>query len=315
MPRVATTSSARSCQLPTGGKIPPSPALKFRCPAKGCLWSYSRRSDLKRHLPIHMSPEERENRMYKCPEASCNKKFLQKSNMITHHTARHTGLRPYICTQCSYCTADPSCLHRHMCDIHAYVPGSEPRKKQSAATVLFSMIEPVLPASPSSEYSDSWNSEPFSTAAPSSPSISYDEQSAFYSLPTTPDYVLHSDPPSPASSCDSSPPASPTTPQGWMWDPTFEAACSVMDDECSIVESSASLAPLTHYPAEGITFFDTGCDASLFFNVEQSPCNDSLLPPFFPTSAYDLAPSYPLDSVDVGFTSDVFNEQWLEVQV
>ncbi|KAJ7753498.1 hypothetical protein B0H16DRAFT_1834584 [Mycena metata] len=314
MPRVAIISSTRSRQIPTGGKIPPSTALRFRCPEQGCLWSYSRQSDLKRHLSTHMSPEEREKQMYKCPEAGCMKKFLQKSNMITHYTARHTGIRPHICTQCSYCTADPSCLHRHMCNIHAYVPGSGQRKKQSTAAARFEMIDPVLRASPSSEYSESWNSEA-SPPAPSSPSASYDDQS-FYSLPTTPEYALYPDLLSPSSSFDSSLAASPATPQSWEWDPTFEAACFIMGDEFPTVEPSAALAPLAHYPAEGIALFEPDCDASvLFLGTEQSHCNDSMLPPFLPTPAYDFAPEYSLDSVEVGFTSEVFNGEWAKVQV
>ncbi|KAJ7753529.1 hypothetical protein B0H16DRAFT_1723151 [Mycena metata] len=310
MPRVAIISSTRSRQIPTGGKIPPSTALRFRCPEAGCLWSYSRQSDLKRHLPTHMLSEEREKQMYKCPEAGCIKKFLQKSNMITHYTARHTGMKPYICTQCSYCTADPSCLHRHMCNIHAYVLRSGKRKKQSKAAVLFEMIDPVVHASPSFEYSDSCNSEASSSPAPSSPNASYDDQSSFYSLPTTPDdHALYSDLPSPSSSCDSSLPASPATPQSWEWDPTFEAACS-MRDECPIVEPSAALAPLAHSPAEGIAFFEPEC--ALFLSTQQSHCNDSMLPPlfpsptyeFFPTPAYDFTPEYALDLLEGGFTSD-----------
>ncbi|KAJ7722012.1 hypothetical protein B0H16DRAFT_1692021 [Mycena metata] len=309
MPRVATTSSARPRQLPSGGRMPPSPALRFRCPEQGCLWSYSRRSDLNRHLPTHMSPEEREKQMYQCPEVGCTKKFLQKSNMITHYTASHTGLKPYICTQCSYCTADPACLHRHMRDIHAYVPGSEPRRKQSAASALLSSImEPVVRCvSPSSE-SESWN-----MSTPSSPNakLYYPHDALYLDLPS----------PSSSSSCDSSLPASPE--DSWMWDPSFEAALACFD----VIEPAPALAPLTHYPAEGTTVFDA---ATLFLNT---PCGD-VDAPFFPLPpadcTYDLAPayaySYPLDPLDLGFTFTgvldgftstlpVFDGEWTEVQV
>ncbi|KAJ7789957.1 hypothetical protein B0H14DRAFT_3571582 [Mycena olivaceomarginata] len=204
MPRVATTSTSRSQKL-ADGKVPPSPPLRVR-----------------RHMPRHMSAEEREKQMYKCPHPGCTHQSLQKSNLQTHFNSKQClWLKPHVCKKCTYCASDPSSLHRHMVAIHKYVSGTTPRKRRSIApsSSIPAFGEPILPVSPSSDYSD-YTSDAWSAGASPSPS------SSAYSH-------FSPSPPSSSSSDEelfafiSSPPSlptSPTGPNGWIWDAHFEEA-------------------------------------------------------------------------------------------
>ncbi|KAJ7741157.1 hypothetical protein DFH07DRAFT_59043 [Mycena maculata] len=300
MPRVATNSS-RSHTSPASGKTPPCPPLRFPCPEQGCPWSYDRQSDLKRHSVRHMSPEEKSRRMYACPEIGCTHKALQKSNLATHYNAKHSGLKPHICTKCSYCAADPSCLHKHMRTIHGYVSGTQPRKKRSAAvSELFDTISSPFAVAVSSSGSPGssgsrWTASPSPAASfdslpsPLSPAPSVCSSDDCYSFPTTPDAhaIFYPYMPSPASSTDSSMPPSSTVSDDWMWDPSFEAACQAMGDWCASVPPTAlPAAPAMFYPAENMGSFASGCGPSDFFPASFDITSD----PFaFPSVMYDIS--------------------------
>ncbi|KAJ7478719.1 hypothetical protein B0H11DRAFT_1282154 [Mycena galericulata] len=287
MPRVATASTSKSLKSPITGKTPPCPPLRFRCTAQGCPWSYARGSDLKRHNQRHMSTEEKEKHMIPCPMEGCTHKALQKSNMDTHYTAKHTGFRPHICPNCTYCAADPSCLHKHMRAKHDRVPGNERRRKRSGAVSdSFPYIAqpasstPSTVSSPSSQSSSesstsAWTPSPSPTedlfSSPSPPAASSDEEFSLYSPPTTPEDALFSSyTSSPSSSSDiASLPASPSASGDWTWDPTFEAACLAMEIECSIPSvppTAAAASPATLYPGAHIDLFGAGCvDSAAIF--------------------------------------------------
>ncbi|KAJ7186431.1 hypothetical protein C8R46DRAFT_1341860 [Mycena filopes] len=286
--------------LPTGGKLPPSPPLKFRCPEAGCPWSYRGSGDLNRHLPRHMSPEERESKMFKCLHGGCPRKFLQKSNMKTHYTSQHTGLKPHFCTECAYSSADPSCLHRHMRNLHAYVPGTQPRRKRSSTTPSSPLFDAPSPDSGSSSASGSaWSvaSSPVASAAPASPSSSTFDAELLYS-PSTSAY-------SPTPSMDSLP-VSPDA-SAWAWDPSFEAACF------SITASPSLEQPQLLYPGEVFDEFlhiptpsgSSSPDTSLLFPIP-SELNFSLN---LDSQHLDLsALDYTLPDSDL-----VFPEEWCGV--
>ncbi|KAJ7444504.1 hypothetical protein FB451DRAFT_1434399 [Mycena latifolia] len=257
MPRLATTStSSSSHRKPSGGKTPPCPPLRFRCIKQGCLWSFARKSCLERHLHRHKSPVEKDKLMYKCPEHRCTHKTLQKSNLITHYHAKHAGLKPHICSECSYCAADPSCLYRHMQVVHRTAFGTAPRVRRAAgctAAFLFTLERAGSPvSSPDSEIaSGAWT-----TFSPTS--------SDSESLPISP------------ASTDASPPASPPASEdAWTWEPTFEEACSAM----GIILPLPVQPPALHCPAESLVGFVPGFDESAMF--------------FMPI---DDKPVYPLDS-------------------
>ncbi|KAJ7847758.1 hypothetical protein B0H14DRAFT_3138454 [Mycena olivaceomarginata] len=292
MPRVATTSTSRSQKL-ADGKVPPSPPLRVRCPESSCPWSFRTQTDLRRHMPRHMSAEEREKQMYKCPHPGCTHQSLQKSNLQTHFNSKHSGLKPHVCKKCTYCASDPSSLHRHMVAIHKYVSGTTPRKRRSIApsSSIPAFGEPILPVSPSSDYSD-YTSDAWSAGASPSPS------SSAYSH-------FSPSPPSSSSSDEelfafiSSPPSlptSPTGPNGWMWDAHFEEAFFPTCEKSSVVEFTPSPEPALQYPAQGIDFLAAGHDAATFlptcFDIEQQQeplFGDSLLffqPP--PAASYEL---------------------------
>ncbi|KAF8212615.1 hypothetical protein K438DRAFT_2009971 [Mycena galopus ATCC 62051] len=330
MPRVATTSTSRSHKLAEGGKTPPNPPLRLRCPQDDCPWSFRTQTDLKRHLPRHMSHEEREKqydlfiaarvssltiflRMYKCPQPGCSHKSLQKSNLETHYVSKHTGIKPHVCKQCTYCASDPSCLHRHMRAVHAYVSGTAPRKKRSdeySATVP-AVAEPTTAGSSAADYSefiaDSWtgaSSPSSSTYSPFSPAPGTfsDEEFASDNEILYPNF-----PSSSSSSTDFFLPASPTGSSEWMWEEAFEAPlfppCEKSSVANIVLETRPTAAPVIQYPAEGIDFFAGGLDTTVLTGdvQQQQPCDESLL--FTLPSLYDPA-SYALDA----FSSCGFQE-------
>ncbi|KAJ6582385.1 hypothetical protein B0H19DRAFT_1229362 [Mycena capillaripes] len=308
MPRVTTTSTSGTHKLPTNGRIPPCPPLKVRCPEQGCPWSFRTPTDLRRHMPRHMSPEERESQMYKCPEPGCTHRSLQRSNLETHYIAKHTGLKPHVCKQCTYCTADPSCLHRHMRAVHAYVSRSERPKKRSAARAS-TIPATVETTSPSSDYCESSGSSWSTAPSPASSmdflfsGASFDEQSTSYSPPVIPDALLYlnSYVSSPASSTECSLPspthvslpASPAidTLSNWKWDDAFETGCFAIHEETHHTTIPA-LGPAMQYPAEGVNFFAPGCDATAFAFLPISTSIEAELPLFDPAQLFFQPPVY-----------------------
>ncbi|KAJ7143948.1 hypothetical protein C8R44DRAFT_915769 [Mycena epipterygia] len=324
MPRAPTTSASRPRKAPTGGKTPPCPPLRFRCTQEGCPWSYARQSDLKRHMPRHMSSKEKEQLLYRCEEPGCTHHTLQKSNMETHYIAKHTALKPHICDQCSYSAADPSCLYKHMRAIHGYVPGTERRKSKAPAPSASSPESTGFAASThSSDYSQlstgSWDVSPSPmTSTDSLPSplayspTAYDDFTSY--SPATFDPLFYPTAFSP-SSIDSSLPASPTS-DAWLWDPTFERVCQLMGDCSGIVAPTAAPGPATLYPAESLELFALGDGASASFpeclDVMQPEFNDVSLMSF-PPLLYD--PSFELlsSSFDLPGLNKAFEGEWSKV--
>ncbi|KAJ7657772.1 hypothetical protein DFH06DRAFT_1197099 [Mycena polygramma] len=206
MPRVATSPS-RSSKLngPTRRRTPPSPPLKVLCSQPGCPWSYRSQTDLNRHLPQHMSPEEREKLMHKCMAPGCTFKCLQKSNLNTHFTAKHTDAKPYTCDDCPYRTADPASFNRHKSAMHDYVSGSAKRKTKTQAKALF--LDAVARSTPSSDASGSssgsWSSAPSPLSSMDFPSAFSENLFTFDSSPVSPN-DLYLDIVSPSSSSSGS---------------------------------------------------------------------------------------------------------------
>ncbi|KAK7042559.1 hypothetical protein R3P38DRAFT_2768096 [Favolaschia claudopus] len=139
MPRVPSASSfpARVSNSSVNGRTPPNPPLQFRCPHDGCRWSYNNKTDLTRHTPLHLSLEEREKLMILCTFPGCTHKCLQRSNMRTHYTTKHTTDKPHACPKCPYSTGDPACLTRHKrrCAAGGRVKNA-PRKNKAASGEL-----------------------------------------------------------------------------------------------------------------------------------------------------------------------------------
>ncbi|KAJ7198025.1 hypothetical protein GGX14DRAFT_667361 [Mycena pura] len=287
MPRVTRTpaSGSRPRASPRGGKTPPSSPLKFRCSEHGCPWSFNRQSDLSRHMTRHLSAEMKDRQMLKCPIDGCIHKTLQRSNLMTHFHAKHSGLRPHMCDKSTYCAADPSCLNKHMRSRHGYTSGTMQHKKHIATSspAAFHVL-PVESGSPLSFWDEAFNAASASCTSSEcsfefesislSPSES-SESSGFSSLPMTPGGLLFPAAPYPVSSSASSSsadslsfPCSPTS-DCWQWDPSFETACFAMSSADVPCTSSQGLA---HFNAgEGISFFPTvdNLGPTLFPPVEQ----------------------------------------------
>ncbi|KAJ7451281.1 hypothetical protein B0H11DRAFT_2289094 [Mycena galericulata] len=277
MARTTRVPAAASRGPSTGGKQPPFPPRRYRCSEEGCPWSYHRKSDLERHRPKHMSEEEKRSYMIICPEPNCTHATLQKSNIITHYNSRHTGLKPYLCDDCSYCASDPSCMYHHRRALHGYLPGSKLRAvKRESSNDLFDVhtsfsddeaqsTATACPQSLSSCDADWVPSPPAAaTSFDSFPSPTESSSPAFGS-PTssvggyfTPESTYS--PPSSPGSSSSFESSSPTDVTSWCWTPTPEECesmfgrCDVVVEVPNVIAATARPGPPMLYPAEHMHF-------------------------------------------------------------
>ncbi|KAJ7206278.1 hypothetical protein GGX14DRAFT_643257 [Mycena pura] len=318
-----------------GSKAPPNPPLRLRCAERDCPWSYHRQSDLNRHRQCHLSPAEREKKMLKCTEPGCMHKTLQRSNLMTHYRAKHSGKKPHNCTECSYAAADPSCLIRHLRAHHTdeRVAGTQWRTQRAETPAsAVDLVSAPLTGSSLDTSPNSWTAPPsLSRLAPSpASSTSSDELMALYFAPLSsmsftsevpasgssrlsfsplmsseaspdfcsPDAFPFYYPPSPTVSDASSVSLLPSPPpDAWTWDP----ACF-------------AIAPT---PAPGPALLHAGADLAFFavppppLAVPISTCTyfaPGLVSSSWPMFAPDAAPLF--DSTYVPTNVSAFEGEW-----
>ncbi|TDL29880.1 hypothetical protein BD410DRAFT_834117 [Rickenella mellea] len=87
----------------------------------------------KRHLvKRHIETRHLQIKDHICPVPSCGKAFPQR-NSLQIHLNRHTGNKPHACRyDCGMSFNDPARRHKHMVDVHGYVPQG-PRKRHRTA--------------------------------------------------------------------------------------------------------------------------------------------------------------------------------------
>ncbi|KAJ6481432.1 hypothetical protein C8R47DRAFT_1197651 [Mycena vitilis] len=342
MPRVATfTTRPHMLTGPASHRTPPFPPLKVLCPEPECPWTFKSNADLNRHLPQHMSPEEREKLMYRCTAPGCSYKSLQKSNLKTHFVAKHTEAKPHACPDCPFRTADPGCLNRHRGSLHGYTAGTAPRKtkKQSAALIREAMARSGSGSDASGSSSSSCSGSP----SPVSPAdlFNVDELLTIYSPPVSPN-EFYLDIMSPSSS-GSSLPTTPTDSVSFEAPSTFHAqmvspsalfpdifppwpsassgslpspsSCDApmlwlpdIDTCVAVVEPTSAPGPAVFYPAEGSTLTDTAYfpASPASFDPSQFLCDFSAPRVYEPAFDVDAA----LQALDI---RPQFSGEWIDV--
>ncbi|KAJ3323342.1 hypothetical protein HDV06_001862 [Boothiomyces sp. JEL0866] len=94
------------------------PERKFPCPWSGCGKHFMRKTDVTRHLRIHLN-----DRPFKCVWPDCGKAFMQRSAVKIHYRT-HTGEKPNLCPfeGCTKAFNDTSSLARHRRTHHFAFP-------------------------------------------------------------------------------------------------------------------------------------------------------------------------------------------------
>lgn len=245
-----------------------------------------------------MSPAEKAKLMFKCPEHRCTHKTLQKSNLITHYNAKHSGVRPYICNECNYCAADPSCLYRHTLALHPSASQQPRVRKADSVTAQFPFtLERAGSPVPSLDSLPGLASWLAFSPAPSSSS----DTDSLPSLSSSPSPSAPEDLPAPFYPAPSAPEA--------YWAPTLEEACRVLGTS---IEPSPAPGPALQYPAQSLEVFAFEPEAGFFSEADTSlfSAADDLLfftpavaePAYFADEAYPVYnssfyPSYPSSSL------------------
>ncbi|KAJ7118016.1 hypothetical protein C8R43DRAFT_1153776 [Mycena crocata] len=261
MPRAAKPRKSRR-----GGKKPPFPKLRFRCPKPNCDWSYPRKSDLDRHDVNHLSDEERTARMIYCK--ICGHGTLQQSNMKTHERT-HTREQPEICPDCPYRTGDPASLTQHRKKYHGYEPNSRRATKPTKRAAQVSSAPASSSSSSSSQSSSSASTSAYQQSDAEVSSWIPSPPAEYFPSPYPADYGLM-----PNAGLAPYPPTSyPTSASwnaegvNWTGDAVLDAACLL---EMPIADvNGLDIHRLTHpkpapsYPATSVGILQPAADAPL----------------------------------------------------
>ncbi|KAK0205532.1 hypothetical protein DFS33DRAFT_1274421 [Desarmillaria ectypa] len=87
----------------------------FVCNFEKCHSLFVHKNDLNRHLRAHYKKG-----VHQCPH--CDRRCNQAANLKRHIDSKHLGLKPNVCPDCDYGTADKGLLVRHRKRRHGYEP-------------------------------------------------------------------------------------------------------------------------------------------------------------------------------------------------
>ncbi|KAJ7611980.1 hypothetical protein DFH06DRAFT_1345171 [Mycena polygramma] len=348
MPRVATFAS-RSHKLngPTYGRTPPSPPLKVLCPEPGCAWSFRSQGDLERHLPQHMSPEEREKLMHGArlhlqvsaevqshyafrrqahgSKASCLSQLLVlhcRPGVPQQTQARYSQLRlrrgPAQDKDADSCI-DSRChgalriwlrcfrIDQWLVECLPFAVSSVQFFGASSDELLTFFSPPV---SPSDLYLGTMSPSLSSgSSLPASPTdgAPYEDPSSFYPHPVSPSNLYPGLFPPSPSSSGSF--ASPPSSCDALWLPDLET-CVVVGGG---VEPTSAPGPAVFYPAEGVDSFASDyttayLPAAVSFDPTQFLCDFSAPRVYESAFGFDASQSYTLQNPGTPFSGE-----WVDV--
>ncbi|KAK0474181.1 hypothetical protein IW261DRAFT_1610614 [Armillaria novae-zelandiae] len=104
---------------------------------KPCTKSFARRNDLVRHYKVHLTGDDRANKLIYCPFSECSSSDFQRSNIKAHIRAKHENHKHLVCLKCKHfwIATDLTALAEHGATVHGTVPLPQRQQREHYLTV------------------------------------------------------------------------------------------------------------------------------------------------------------------------------------